>query len=228
MNHSALDSTVKSKIMTENMIVTRANINEVLQTLAAAGYQSKADQLMKWFQTGNRHGQLPKCQYRNIDELVDLIDSHVQQSAKRKAPKHNSKRGRKSKKVATIEVTPAELQTINYVRELFSLGVTLEDVTNTLATHRAAAEKAAAEKAEKATAEREAFAKQYAEIFAQYQILCDAEKAARSYEVTTTAKPTNHRRRRESFTPKESVADIRQTALAEFAAETEQRQNSLF
>lgn len=94
--------------MTEKMIVTRANLDEVLQTLADAGHQSQADQLMKWFQTGNRNGQLPKCQYRNIDELVDVIDAHVQQSEKRKAPKHNSKRGRKSKKVADAQPESTE------------------------------------------------------------------------------------------------------------------------
>ena len=87
--------------MTEK-IITRANLDEVLHNLVNAGHQSQADQLMKWFQNGNRNGQLPKCQYRNIDELVDLIDSHVLQSAKRKAPKHNSKRGRTPKKVADV------------------------------------------------------------------------------------------------------------------------------
>lgn len=157
---------------------------------------------------------------------ADDADKLSQWWQTRKQSKNNGHPSQlKGKKNVTIEVTPAELETLNYVRELLSLGVTLKDVTNTLATHRADAEKAAAEKAEKAAAEREAFAKQYAEIFTQYKKLCDAEKTARSY--TATAKATNHRRRRESFTPKESVADIRQAALAEFAAEPEHRANSL-
>ena len=142
----------------------------------------------------------------------------VRQKEKNNGHPSQAKGGKKN---ITIEVTHAELGTLNYVRELLSLGVTLKDVTKSLAPLKAEAEKAQAEKANRAKEEREAFAKQYAEVFAQYKKLCEAEKTARSYTA-------NHRRSRESYTPKETVGDIREAALAVFAAETEHRANSLF